>query len=1021
MTKKAPSHRIVEILEQRIAPAAMITFTDVDGDTVTVSSSKGANADLTAAAHFAASGGGQTLQLLDLTSNSIFKGTNLSITVTSNTTGHVDVGLIDATNLDLGNVIIGGDLGAINAGDSNAKTQALKRLEVNSLAVEGTDTQASGGTITDNVFGGIGTFESHGDVEGTLLVTGGPTGASGKIGTVDIHGSVVGGTDSKSGSIRASGNIKTVAVTGNITGAAGPDSGTIFAGGSITTATIGGDITGSTDAAGVRSGRLASNHGMGQVTITGGITGGAADSSGQVVSTNMTSVDVGLSITGGGGLESGTIASNGMITSVHVHGNVVGGDGIRSGTIRSVDGIGTVTIDGNLTGGTNDNSGNVASDGPIKTVVIHGSIIGGSGLQSGAVGSSKSVHSVQVDGDVRGGSGPNSGNIVSKGALDSVTITGSLIGDDGNQSGSVGALGVVSLVSIGGDIDGGSGPQSGTVLGASDVTKVTVGGGVFGADGFGSGSIVAQGKLGTVNIQESLEGGSNAFTGGVRSGGDMGTVTIGGNIDGGSLQEEDVVGTNIATPGLPIGFNSGAVLSGGKINSVTVGGSVFGGDGENSGVIETTGDNSSASDIGTVKIGGDVAGGNGDDSGSIFSNGHIGSVTLGTPGTIVQPGLRAKAPVATQGHPGSLIGGPSFFTSCGTSAGERSGLIGSNLGLGTILITGNVEGGSGFDSGKIVTGGDINSLTINGSLIGGNGGYDSTIESSNPQLGQVYAAGTIKSVVVGHNIVGNNSPNSGEIRAGTILKVVVGDPSIDPFQEGGGNVTGSGGRESGAIVAETGDIVSVKISGRLESGFGFNSGSILAQRNIGTIEVGEIEGQFSGCSGNTVNITAGGLLLPKTSSQALAIKMITVNGNVSFANILAGYDINGSPINADASIGTVQTKANNDTEQSGTMEATNIVAGAVEGNDFEFGTQNDALISGSNVSNILSSIAKIIVAGGFDSAENETTYGFVAETVVSVIVNGTAVSLTSGPHNDFKSAGDSTNINELVPSKGPPP
>ena len=207
-----------------------------------------------------------------------------------------------------------------------------------------------------------------------------------------------------------------------------------------------------------------------------------------------------------------------------------------------------------------------------------------------------------------------------------------------------------------------------------------------------------------------------------------------------------------------------------------------------------------------------------------------------------------------------------------------------------------MNGGTGQDSGKIVTGGDLNSLEIDGSLIGGIGGYSSTAESLNPQLGQVYAAGTIKSVLIKGNVQGASSSNSGEIRGGSIGKVVIGDFRRLQVKGLEGTFMAAVASESAAIVAESGDIQSVKITGVLQSGSGFNSGSIAAARNIGTVDVGEIEGQFSGCSGGTVNITAGGVLLPKSSAQALAIRSVTVHGNISFANILAGYDINGNAV-----------------------------------------------------------------------------------------------------------------------------
>ena len=138
-------------------------------------------------------------------------------------------------------VTIAGDLGRIDAGDTHAGTPAIKDLEIHSLAAQGTATQASGGSIVDNVFGAVTTMHVAGDVDGTLLVTGSGSGANGKIGTLQIDGSVIGGADSQSGSIRATGNIKTIHVTHDIVGGGGsriPAS--IFADGSIKTATIGG-------------------------------------------------------------------------------------------------------------------------------------------------------------------------------------------------------------------------------------------------------------------------------------------------------------------------------------------------------------------------------------------------------------------------------------------------------------------------------------------------------------------------------------------------------------------------------------------------------------------------------------------------------------------------------------------------------------------------------------------------------------------------------------------------------------
>lgn len=135
----------LEALESRIAPATL-TYTDVDGDRVTISSSKG---DLAGRATFADAGEGQQLQKLDLTDD-IFANANIKVTVKKGTNGDgfANVGFIDATGNDLSNVRVAGDLGRIVAGDANVNTPAIKSLRVASMGVLGTTTQ---GGIVDAV------------------------------------------------------------------------------------------------------------------------------------------------------------------------------------------------------------------------------------------------------------------------------------------------------------------------------------------------------------------------------------------------------------------------------------------------------------------------------------------------------------------------------------------------------------------------------------------------------------------------------------------------------------------------------------------------------------------------------------------------------------------------------------------------------------------------------------------------------------------------------------------------------
>ena len=122
------SHASVEPLEARIAPAAVVTFTDVDGDLVTVSSSKGTHDQLVAATGGVNGLNDHVLQTLDLTTSADFNGANISIIATPKAgkgDGFVNVGYINASGRVLGTVTVNGDLGVIDVGNTNVNLFAL--------------------------------------------------------------------------------------------------------------------------------------------------------------------------------------------------------------------------------------------------------------------------------------------------------------------------------------------------------------------------------------------------------------------------------------------------------------------------------------------------------------------------------------------------------------------------------------------------------------------------------------------------------------------------------------------------------------------------------------------------------------------------------------------------------------------------------------------------------------------------------------------------------------------------------
>src|ERR1043165_4037840 len=195
----------VEELETRLAPATLLnnilSYTDVDGDAVMVTTSKGAFT------LFNPNGGnpgdtftlvnkglGQQLRLIDLT-NGTFAGANLMVTAKQmgGRDGLGNVGYINSTGFDLGVVGIQGDLGRIDAGDNNTamSSPGLVELAAFSLGRLDTSTQAGGGNLVSNIQGFLPTLFVVGDVVGAEVIASVGISASGIIGSVTIGGSLI--------------------------------------------------------------------------------------------------------------------------------------------------------------------------------------------------------------------------------------------------------------------------------------------------------------------------------------------------------------------------------------------------------------------------------------------------------------------------------------------------------------------------------------------------------------------------------------------------------------------------------------------------------------------------------------------------------------------------------------------------------------------------------------------------------------------------------------------------------------
>jgi hypothetical protein len=959
------NNSVVEPLESRIAPAS-IQFVDIDGIMVTITSSKGAAADLQQVAILANEGSGQELRELRLSDlPDVFDGANISIVKgASDDTQFVNIGFINALGVDLGKVTVDGDLGRILAGDANSKTASVTKLTVGSIGVQGLNTQDPGGSLDSRFVGRLGSLSVTGDIKEASLTALGidpdpdPNVSSaidgrGDIGNIFIGGNLIGGAADRTAYIYAKGDIGNVKIVGSVLGGSGDFSATITTERKMGKVDLGGNLQGGlTSGVAISNfaGRIFAAQTMGSVTIGLSLIGGDGFESGNVSSGlgGLGNVTIRGDIVGGAGLRSGAVGTGGDIGKITVEGSLLGGTGEQSASILSAGDMKAVIVRGDIIGGAQLLSGVIASSGTVASALIDGSIKGGAGEQSGSIGSSKALGAVKVTVNIEGGSGKSSGQVASQTTIKSVDVGGSLMGGSNVQAGAIGSFGKLGPVTIDGDVIGGDGLNSATILSGTDITKVTVGGSIKGS-GPGSGAVISAGDIQSVKVTGSIEGSDAADSGSISAEGKISKVTIGADLKGGlgessaSIHATGNVGT-VTVSGSIVGDRgaySASIIAGGNITKVNVTQDVQGGDGAFSALIESDGDLELGSGkIGSIIIGGSLNGGNGSNSAQIFSSNTLGSVDIS----------------------GSVTGGQ----------GLGSATISSERNMGAVKIDGDLAGnpneGIAAEAGRVVTFGKLKSLTIGGSLKGNNSYYGPAVGSPDGSIvqaiGQVYSAESIGPVKIANNIEGGAGDFSAQIRGGTIKSVGV-----------SGNVS-SNASGSGSIIAEDGDIDSISIGGDLMANAASIPLQISASGEIGSISVANLVGSSDGRG----LITAGE-----------KIGKVTVKNSSTYFRILSGYDINLQPINSAAQIGTVTIG----TTGTGNYEATDIAAGVTLGEDGFFGTADDVPISPFS-DDAISRIALVVIKGQVVETGTGADFGIVAGKVSKVKVGGVAKNLTSG-------------------------
>lgn len=158
------------------------TFTDVDGDLVTITTNVGTFDQSNF--HLESAGIGARLLGVDLFEQSEFTGANISIKAKRSALGgdgFVNVGGLDAGGVDLGKVLIDGDLEYFAAGDENLATPGALGLTVVSLGEFEHEAEV-------NVYGSLNNLTVRTDIyEADIHVFGGP---SANLGVMKVGGSI---------------------------------------------------------------------------------------------------------------------------------------------------------------------------------------------------------------------------------------------------------------------------------------------------------------------------------------------------------------------------------------------------------------------------------------------------------------------------------------------------------------------------------------------------------------------------------------------------------------------------------------------------------------------------------------------------------------------------------------------------------------------------------------------------------------------------------------------------------------
>ena len=369
--------------------------------------------------------------------------------------------------------------------------------------------------------------------------------------------------------------------------------------------------------------------------------------------------------------------------------------------------------------------------------------------------------------------------------------------------------------------------------------------------------------------------------------------------------------------------------------------------------------------LGSLSVGGSLLGGNADNSGSIIVDGVItGSATIRgniEGGSGVDSGqLSAALIVGKTTIGGDILGGTN----------TRSGTLLSANNAGAISVAGSVQGNDATDSaiqfaGGIFVSGNLASLTIGQDLKGGGGKYG----------GYVLVYGDLGTVNVGGDVEGGKDDFTGSIQSGG----KIGNVTIR------GSLLGTNGDFTGAlftgnddiaapVLASPGTIGTVKVSGSLLGGGGDHSGSIKADDKLGKVTVtGDVKGDTGSYSGS---IQARGDL----AGAAITGSVHGGSGSWSGSIFTGSPDLMSDPGVLGGAIGAVQiggsvfggNNANTGSIIAKTKLTSVAISGSLQGDPTESGAHSGSIVS-------LGSIGTVTVKGSVIGGSASQSGSILAE------------------------------------------